>query len=279
MRRFFVIGIVLGILVFTSLCYSASLDKAKMFYKYGLYKEAQKELIEVIFDSRGSKVKSEAYYVLGNIAFDQDKLSLALETWAKVVKDFPNSEFAKLATEKVGYLSKSTLTILKSDIEDTKVKSYFSNSEFWYKGRSKFGIDSSYIPKVDLAIGWYDRVIKGWPNTKYAELANEYKMKVIVDWVYEKVERKSAKNEFRFAFLEYMPKLVNAFKSFESDYPESNMLQTFRFQIGQLYWFRGVLGDGERMVEAKAWFEKVKENAEEDDFYFEIAEYRLKDLK
>ena len=67
--------IVLGLLIVViRTAVGASLDKAKMLQLHGLTLEAKKELIEVIFSRQNAKNKAKAYYILGNIAFEEDKL-------------------------------------------------------------------------------------------------------------------------------------------------------------------------------------------------------------
>ena len=98
-------SITLCLLLFTSYAIGASLDKAEMFRRHGLVLEAKKELIEVIFSEQNTKDKAEACYILGTMAFKKNNISAALETWTQLVNDFPESDQAKLVTDRIEQLS------------------------------------------------------------------------------------------------------------------------------------------------------------------------------
>ena len=82
-------SMVLGaVIMLVGIAEGASLDKAKMFHLHGLTIDAKKELIEVIFSEQSAKHKAEAYYMLGTLAFKQNDISAALETWTQLIGDF-----------------------------------------------------------------------------------------------------------------------------------------------------------------------------------------------
>ena len=97
--------ITLCLLLFTSSAIGASLDKAKMLRRHGLVSDAKKELIEVIFNTQNDKNKAEAYYILGTVAFEENDISAALDTWTQLVKDFSESDQANLVKDKINQLT------------------------------------------------------------------------------------------------------------------------------------------------------------------------------
>ena len=66
----------------SSLALAASLEKAMLLNEHGLTTDAKRELIDLIFE-KGSKTddKAQAYYLLGNIAFEEDKIRVALNSF------------------------------------------------------------------------------------------------------------------------------------------------------------------------------------------------------
>ena len=65
----------------------ASVRKAEMFKEHGLPAEAKKELIDVLFGDAEANEKAEAYYLLGGISFNEERITTALDTWNSLVED------------------------------------------------------------------------------------------------------------------------------------------------------------------------------------------------
>ena len=58
-----------------------------MFKEHGLPAEAKKELIDVLFGDAEANEKAEAYYLLGGISFNEERITTALDTWNSLVED------------------------------------------------------------------------------------------------------------------------------------------------------------------------------------------------
>ena len=72
-----VIIIFLTFVVFLSsinVIFSASFEKAKMFYDYGLKENAKKELIEIIIEDSSPELCAKAFNLLGNIMYDENNI-------------------------------------------------------------------------------------------------------------------------------------------------------------------------------------------------------------
>ena len=250
-----------------------SVDKAKMLYQHGLVSEAKKELIEVIFSKQNAKNKAEAYYFLGTVAFEEGNISAALETWTQLIKYFPESNQAKLVTDKIAQLSEIVGETSRTTVENAIAKSYFRNADFWSKGKSDiFKIDGSWIPFIEAAMYWYDKTIQEFPKTKASRLAYEDKMRTLIGW--KEPGRYGQSYGLEWNFDLYMGHLLNTFSDFERDHPQASSLQAFRYQIAQAFWKQ------KRWDNVTHWLNQIVEHSREDTtFYRDLAERRLKNLK
>ena len=277
--RKMVVSITLRLLLLASLtCLSstaigASLDKAKMFQLHGLTSETKKELIEVIFSKQNAKNKAEAYYILGTIAFEEDKLTTALETWTELVKEFPESEQAQLVKDRINQLSESVGEVSRKNLENVIAQSYLRNAEFWSQGKSRaFTIYDDQLYLLENAISWYDKVIQEFPKTTASLIAYEDKMRALIGWK-EPGEYGRAYG-IKQSFIHHMPQLVETFLAFEKDHPNTLSLQAFRYQIGQIYW------QNDKLPKAALWFHKIiQQSGDNYTFYRDLAERRLKDVE
>lgn len=137
-----------------SLVLAASLEKAILLNEHGLTVDAKRELIDLIFE-KGSKTddKAQAYYLLGNIAFGENKIKVALNSWEHLVTKYPNSKEAKLVKERITELSEIVVGEAKESLNNAIARSYLRHADFWSKGKSDiFNIDGSWIPNVEAAI-------------------------------------------------------------------------------------------------------------------------------
>ena len=85
--------------------FAASVEKAGMLNQHGLTQEAKSELIAVVFSNSADSDKAQAYYSLGSIAFEENKISVALDSWRDLVKKYPNSNQAKTVENRIGELA------------------------------------------------------------------------------------------------------------------------------------------------------------------------------
>jgi tetratricopeptide (TPR) repeat protein len=253
--------------------YGASYPKAEMLNEYGLVGEAKAELIDVIFSTLPETEKAKAYYLLGSIAFSENKVSTALESWRQLMNKYPTSKEALLVKDRIKELAEIVGDAGKESIDNAIAQSYLRHGDFWSKGKDyKFTIDSSWIPKVEAAITWYDKVIKEYPNSMASRVAYEEKMRTLLGW--EDPGRDGAAYGIRKSFGTYMPQLLETFNAFEKAYPNASTMQAFRYQIAQAYW------GNKDWAKTREWFNLVIEKAgESDSFYKETAQARLKKIE
>ena len=267
----------------------ASIQKAILLKAHGLNDDAKRELINLIFDENAKgKDKPRAYYLLGEIAFDENRIQSAIKTWGYIVKEYPNSDEALIVKERMDEVSKVTLAVYTESFESedySVAKLYLKNAEFWSDGKEdSWMIDSSWIPKVEFALKWYDKVISDFPKSEEARSAYIGKIRTLLGWK----GRGDTTYGVAANFGKYIENLVDTFRSFERDFPNDTTLQSCRFQIGQAYfvrWFtpypvispKSVAGSN--LQQAKEWFDEVITNSrEKDTFYRQISEERNKHI-
>lgn len=273
----------------------ASIEKAILLKVHGLNEDAKRELINLIFDEDSKdKDKSRAYYLLGEIAFDENRIQTATKTWGYIVEKYPGSDEALIVQERIDELSKVTLSVYTEIIESTDysvAKLYLKNADFWSEDKdTRWQIDSSWIPKIEFALKWYDKVISEFPKSDAARTAYIGKIRTLLSW--RKLE-KGKEFEMDDPLLDhlvsstffsiYIRQLVSTFRDFEKDFPNDITLQACRFQIGQAYFGMGILSNVTKELEqakkeleqAKQWFDEVIANSGENDtFYRQISEER-----
>ena len=257
----------------TSVSLAASIDKAGMLNQHGLTKEAKAELIDVIFSKAGNASKAQAYYLLGSIAFEENKITVALDSWRELSKKYPNSRQAKLVKDRINELAEIVGESAKESIENAVALSYLRHGDFWSKRKNEiFTIDSSWIPKVEAAIKWYDKVITEFPKSAASRIAYQDKMRTLLGW--EDPGRYGSKHGIEKSFDKYMPLLLETFASFEKEHPTASTLQAFRYQIAQAYW------SNKNWEKTHEWLNLIiKESGEGDSFYKDLAERRLKKVE
>ena len=282
MFRYFWLTIVL-IIAMSGLTIDASIQKAILLKAHGLNDDAKRELINLIFDENAKgKDKPRAYYLLGEIAFDENRIQSAMKTWGYIVEEYPNSDEALIVKERMDELSKVTLAVYTESIESadySRAKLYLKNAEFWSEDKdNRWMIDPSWIPKVEFALKWYDKIISEFPKSEAARIAYIGKMRTLLGWK----EYDDDAYGIRANFHKYIGKLVNTFQNFEKDFPNDIALQSSRFQIGQAYFGQGVVyrtNQAKNLEQAKKWFDEVIANSEKNDtFYRQISEERSKQI-
>ena len=277
--------------------------------------DAKRELIDLIFEKRGkADDKAQAYYLLGNIAFGENKIKAALNSWEYLVNKYPKSEEAKLVKERITELSEIVLGSAQEDLDNAVARSYLRHADFWSEDKSEiFKIDPSWISNVEAAIKWYDKVLTEFPNSKASRIAYEGKLRTLLGW--KEVGQDGRAYGIRSDFTKYMPLLLQTFEGFEKDHPDTSTLQAFRYQIAQAYWgnalslrrnarsaqdstkytslyTRKEIQDYQKQAQyyqeeaekhlmtAKKWLNKIIDIAGDSDvFYRDLAERRLKNLE
>lgn len=260
-------------LLASPLCFAASVDKAEMLNQHGLTQEAKSELIDVIFSKSGDSDKAQSYYLLGSIAFDENKVSVALDSWRDLVNKYPNSPQAKLVKDRINELAEIVGESAKESVENAIALSYLRHGDFWSRGKdNKFTIDSSWIPNVETAIKWYDKVISEFPKSTASRIAYQDKLRTLLGW--EDPGKYGEKHGVKASFNKYMPQILDTFSSFEKDHPTASTLQAFRYQIAQAYW------SNKDWTKTREWLNLIiKTSGEGDSFYKDLSERRLQKVE
>lgn len=248
---------------------SPALKKANLLNRHGLDDLAKAELVDILCSNAWNKEKASAMYLLGSIAFAEKRVDSALATWRELVAEYPDSPEAIDVKDRIEQLAEIVGDLNKANTNNAVAESYLRHGDFWSEGRDQiFQIDSSYIPHVESAIKWYDRIIKEFPNSAASRVAHEHKLFTILGWKdrrYDKI-RYGIEEDFDI----YMPLLLESFAAFEKEHPDASSLQPFRFQIAQEYWKKLDFAN------AKVWLDKIIQIAGEDDtFYRHLAQQRL----
>ena len=250
---------------------TANVQKAEMLYDHGMIEDAKKELVNVVFGDSDKDEKAEALFFLGNIAFTEEKIPVALETWERLIEKYPNSKQAVLVKDRASELAEVVGETASEKISHVVAQSYLRNGDFWSEHEDDvFEIDSSSINNVGAAMKWYDKVLAEFPLSPAAELAYTKKLKILVAWA-----KSGGPN-----FTRYMPRLLETFSSFEADFPQAGTLQGFRFQIAQTYYrnHRGVEGFP-NLEKSREWLNRIISVAgDSDSFYKDLAQRRLKKI-
>lgn len=251
----------------------SALDIANDYYRHDLNLIAKEKFLSIYHDP-GSSVdeKAKALYIVGQIIFEEGDYSLALEDWELLITKFPDSEYAKQIAKI--YSQISDIVTFDSDRNSISLiaRAYLQNGDFWSSADREFTIDSSWMPSVEIAVKWYDKVLKEFPNTPSAEVAYRRKLFALLG------SSNSDDNQKAFGlkenFKKYIPVVLQTFSGFEKDFPKSAYMQGLRYQIAQAYWTEGYTKS------AKTWLKKIITCGDgKETFYTETAKARLKNLK
>ena len=242
---------------------------AQDFYNHNLKDRALEEFIIVYNTSTiNSDDRAEALYYMGQITFDEGRYSTALDDWQKLIEEFPTSNRTTEMKDRLTQLNEVFSKTVDENIASSVAKSYIKNGDFWADNDRKFTIDASWLPKVEIAIDWYDRVISEFPNTYAAELAYQRKLFSILGW--KEPGQYGSSYGVRDNYKKYVPSLLQTFDAFESSFPESSFLQGFRYQIAQTYWGK------KDWANTRLWLNKIiDESKDQSSFYSETAKARL----
>jgi tetratricopeptide (TPR) repeat protein len=262
-----------AVLLPVTVSFAASVEKADMLNQHGLTQEAKSELIDVIFSKSADPNKAKAYYLLGSIAFDQNKVSVALDSWRKLVNKYPNSSEAKEVKDRINELAEIVGDSAKESIKNAIALSYLRHGDFWSKGKeNKFTIDSSWIPNVETAVKWYDKVISEFPKSAASRIAYQNKLRTLLGW--KESGKYGSSYGIKSSFSVYIPQLLETYSSFEKEHPTASTLQGFRYQIAQTYWSNKDWG------KTREWLNLIiKRSGGSNSFYKDVAERRLKKVE
>jgi tetratricopeptide (TPR) repeat protein len=249
--------------------FGQSIERAVLYRKHGLLDDAKRDYIQILSSGSPKEQKAEAVYSLGLIAFDQNRISVALASWTQLVKEFPESQQAKEVQDRLKDLSQIIGEQQKETVDNVVAQSYLGHGDFWSRGKGQvFYIDTSYISRLDVAIKWYDKTIKEFPKSPAAKIAYENKMMAILGWI--DPGEWGSKHGIRSEPSKYIPILVATFQGYQTEFPESGSLQPFRYQIAQAYW---TIKDADN---SRKWLQDiVSQGKGGDSFYVDLANRRL----
>ncbi len=250
-----------------------NVELAKEYYRHNLIDNAKEVFIDTYQSNKTSNAdKAEALYWLGQISFDENNYTVAFEDWNQLVKKYPDSEQAVEIQERLSQLKDIIEQVSTSSISSVVARSFIKNGDFWSEAKQRFTIDPSWLPNVELAIEWYNRVIEEFPGSNAAEIAFQRKMFALLGW--EESGRYGSSYGVKNNFNKYMHLVLQTFSEFSNAFPESSYLQGFRYQIAQAYWSE------KKWKETKEWLNKIiaASNGEET-FYTQTAKARLQKVE
>ena len=251
---------------------AGSIEKAILFLENNLASDAKREFIQVITSNRSNDEKAKAYYQLGTLSFEENNIEGALNTWKKLLAQYPNSPEAEKVRDNIEELTLIVGETSKESIDNAIASSYIKNGDFWSEDKKTiFSIDSSWIPKIESSIKWYDKVINEYPRSNASKVAYKKKLRTILGW--KEIGQYGSSYGIRDDFKKYIPLLLSTFESFEKDHPSDSSLQAFRYQIAQSYW------NNKKWNETRIWLNKIIENSDDDTFYKDLAQRRLKKVE
>ena len=261
------------ILLFPLTSFSQSMEKAILLNEHGLIDKAKSEAINLITSSQNPETKANAYFLLAQIAVNNDDLGLALKTLEVLIDKYPKSNYAKRAQSIRSSLVGTLSGVRSNKIDNLTAKTYISNGDLFSSGKSnRWAIDTSFIPPVEAAIKWYDRVIEEFPNSEASKLAYERKIQTLLGW--EDPGRYGEKHGIKGNFEKYMLLLLDTGRKYFEEHPDTEFKHAFRYQIAQAFWRQK---DWET---AETWLNTIIEKSDgEDSFYSDLAKRRLENLK
>ncbi|TXD33795.1 tetratricopeptide repeat protein [Lujinxingia vulgaris] len=256
----------------SSPAFAQNIDHAIDLYNHALNDEAKLQFLAIKHDrGAANEHRSEAMYWLGQIAFEESRYAVALGEWEALVSDYPNSERANEIETRLSELGEVLAEHTSDRALSAVASSWLRNGDFWSGSDRTFTIDSSWLPKLEQALHWYDRVIAEFPGTPAAEAAYARKLFALLGW--ETSGRYGSSYGLKLDF-KLITAVTETFAEFEEQFPENPQLQGFRFQIAQAYW-------GKRQWnEARTWLNRIIEVADgTQTFYTETARQRLEHLE
>lgn len=246
-----------------------SMAKAKRLADHGLSAEAKTEFIDLLQSgSTSASDKAEALYQLGQLSFAEGRYKVALADWSELREKYPTSTQAKDMSERLAQLREVVQKGSDELLTNAVATSYVRNGDFWSDAPDKFTIDASWLPRAELGLYWYDRVIKEYPGSDAAELAYTRKLRTLLGW--KELGQYGDSYGIKADFGKYMPVTLQAFEEFAKAFPANTSLQAFRFQIAQAYWGK------KDWTNTRLWLQRVVDEAKgEQTFYSELAKARL----
>lgn len=248
------------------------LDRAELFRAHGLISEAKRDYIEIVTsDEFYDEDKAVALSSLGDLAFAENKIALAVSTWNDLIAKYPESPQAEQIKTRLSQLADVVKSVEDQSVDNVVAQAYISHGDWWSKNKEEVTtIDTSWIPEDQVALGWFDKVISEFPKTEAARVAYVKKFQVVLGWTDpgEYGEIYGVKKTGN------VSDLVSVFDKFSAEFPNDENLQRLRYTIAQAYWSE------RKFTETKEWLNKIIEaDAGAGGFYADLAEWRLKKIE
>jgi tetratricopeptide (TPR) repeat protein len=244
----------------------------RAYYEHGLVEDAKRGFIGITFDEDATEEeKARALSELGSIAFDQNKIGLAISTWRELTERFPESAEAMLVAERLDQIGEIVETTASGSLDNQIAMSHLRNGDWWSRGREEgITIDSSWIPNDQAALQWYDRVISEFPDTPSETLALKRKFQTVYGWE----EPGQYGETYGVKKTGQVQNLIDVFTELETGAPEDVDLQRFRYMVAQSFWAH------QKFDETRTWLQKVIDADEgKGGFYADLAAWRLKKVE
>lgn len=246
---------------------------AKDLYIHNLKAHALELFIELFHNPKSTaNTKAEALYYMGQLSFDDSRYSTALDDWQRLIKEYPTNQKALEIKDRIFQLREVFAKVSDASITSTIAQSYVNNGDFWSDADKKFTIDASWLPRVELALQWYDKILSEFPGTDGAEVAFQRKLFTIIGW--KEIGQDGDRFGLSADYSKYMPLLLKTFQEFETAFPNNSYLQGFRYQIAQAYWGH------KDWASTRKWLTTIIEiGKHQPSFYTETARARLNKIE
>ena len=247
-------------------------DIPEKYYEHGLIEDAKRAFIAIIFDRKADDAeKAKSLSFLGDIAFDEREVSLALKTWRELIETFPDSDEARLAVERIDQIGQMVETTTGDTLDNAIARSYIRHGDWWSRGKEEsLTIDTSWIPSDKVAIAWYDRIVEEFPDTEAAVLALKKKFYTVYGWE----EPGQYGETYGVRGSGPVSDLIAVYEELEAVSPNDPDFQRFRYMIAQSYWRKREF-DGTR-----EWLQKIIDSEDSiGSFYKDLAEWRMKKVE
>lgn len=244
----------------------------KKYFDYGLIEDAKREFIAITIDRRADdEEKAISLSALGDIAFRERNITLALETWQELLETYPDSEQATMVTERIAQIGDIVDATTGDTLDNVVARSYIAHGDWWSREKEeKTTIDSSWIPKDEVAIGWYDRTIAEFPGTSAATLAMKKKFYTVHGWE----DPGQYGEKYGVVRTGRVSDLVSVYDQLVIASPDDIDLQRFRYMIAQSYW------QNRDFDKTREWLQKIIEADDgKNGFYKDLAEWRMKKVE
>ena len=272
MRPLKTLSVSLALFLPANLALADLIDLPRAYYEHGLIEDAKRSFIGITFDEDATEEEqASALSALGDIAFDQNKIGLAISTWRELIDRFPESAEAKLVAERLGQIGEIVETTASGTLDNQIARSHLRNGDWWSRGREEgITIDTSWIPRDQAALQWYDRVITEFPGTPSATLALKRKFQTVYGWE----EPGQYGQTYGVKKSGKVQDLIDVFTELETADPGNVDLQRFRYMIAQSFW------DHRKFDDTRTWLQKIIDaDAGKGGFYADLAEWRMKKVE